>query len=187
LPLLAAYHYRGATVADPMHVFAWKADAQGPLLAAAFFAAPVNFYFGKGAVELVRLVRVPELTAPLSQFVAETLRWLKRHTPTLYVLSYADSGQGHHGGIYRALGFTHVRVSKGHSNWRHPPTGAVCSSRAFDQRSPENKVGWVRAKGTDKYLYVKPIHEPWESLAARFGWSALPYPKPDPSKVGVFK
>jgi hypothetical protein len=157
-----------------MHVF-----MRGiPPEACAVFASPVNKYFGRGAVELIRLVRSEAPQGPLSQFVARAVRWLRRETKLQFLISYADSGQGHHGGIYQALSFDFVRVSDGHANWRGPD-GTLCSSRAFDQRSPENRVGWVRESGSPKFLYVKALNESRKSLMGRFGWEPLPYPKPD--------
>jgi hypothetical protein len=42
-----------------------------------------------------------------SFFVSRTLKWLKKHTDWKYVISYADSEQGHRGTIYRAANFTY--------------------------------------------------------------------------------
>jgi hypothetical protein len=178
LPLLVRYHYLKGRVADPMFVFGWY-DARDTLRAVVFYAAPANRYFQKGAVELARLARDDELRQPLSSFVAESLRWLKTNTKLLYCLSYADTGEGHHGGIYQALSFDYVRASPGHGYWKHANTGERCSSRSFDQRAPEAKIGWKRAQGTLKYLYVRPLAEKRKHLLARFNWTPMPYPKPD--------
>jgi hypothetical protein len=178
LPLLIQHHYLRGRVADPMYVFGWY-DVTGELKAAVLYASPANFYFGKGAVELARLVRTEDLREPLSSFVAATLRWLRKNTDLRYCISYSDLGEGHHGGIYQALSFDFVRVSRGHGYWVHPETGERCSSRAFDQRHPNNKHGWIRKAGTDKLLYVKPLNEKRVALFRRFNWTSLPYHKPD--------
>ena len=182
-PLFDRYHYLGGNFADPIAVFADRAPGglfgdTGEPIAAAVYASPANRYFGNGAVELVRLVRCPNYPRQLSQFVAWSLRWLRRNTAWRFCISYADTGAGHHGGIYQALGFVFVGESKGHAYWEHPATGGRCSARSFDQRRPALRAGWQRRAGTKKYLYVQPLKEQRRDLLRRFGWTALPYPKP---------
>lgn len=183
-PLLRAHHYLGAKTADPMHCFAWREAGgmfgdTGEPVAGIVYASPINRYFGAGAVELTRLVRNDELQEPLSKFVAWSLRWLKVNTDLRYVLSYADGAAGHHGGIYQALSFDFVAISEGNTRWRNPATGEIVSGRSFDQRRPEYRVGWDRIKSGQKFLYVRPLAEKRKRLLDRFGWTPLPYPKPD--------
>lgn len=183
-PLLRDHHYLGRRTADPMHVFAWREGGGlfgdfGPPLAAIVYTAPANKFFGKGAVELSRLVRTPEFEQPLSRFVAWSIRWLRANTPTAYVLSYADTGAGHHGGIYQALSFDYVAISAGNTQWRNPATDEVVSGRSFDQRRPAFREGWVRERSSPKHLYIKPVRERRAKLLDRFGWEPLPYPKPN--------
>jgi hypothetical protein len=176
MPLIEAYHYTRRRTADPMHVFLWKCgDA---VKAVAVFTSPVNRYFGKGAVELSRLVRTPDLNVPLSGFVSACLRWLRRHTDLLYCLSYADQTVGHHGGIYQACSFLYVAESKGNVQYKNDVTGQIVSGRSFDQHAADNKSGWTRLRTGKKHLYVKPLRERPAKLLRRFGWAALPYPKP---------
>lgn len=171
--LVIEHHYAQRRTADPMFVFAWRDE--GHLVATAVFTSPVNKYFGKGSIELARLVRVPELTAPLSTFVALCIRWLKANTDLRYILSYADSGAGHCGFIYQATNFIHVSRTKG--NVQYLKDGRVVSGRSFDQHAEENKDGWERIRTAGKFLYVMPLNEKRKALLARFGWTALPYPK----------
>lgn len=176
MPLVLAHHYTRRRTADPMHVFLWQVD--GETVAAAVFTSPVNRYFGKGAIELARLVRLPGFALPLSGFVGECLRWLRKNTTLAYCLSYADQTVGHHGGIYQACSFIYVAESKGNVQYRNEETGQIVSGRSFDQHAAENKAGWTRLRTGKKHLYVKPLRERPAKLMARFGWSALPYPKP---------
>jgi len=171
--LVIEHHYAHRRTADPMFVFAWKDE--GHIVATAVFASPANKYFGKGAIELVRLVRVPELTVPLSTFVAQCIRWLKSNTDLKYILSYADSGAGHCGFIYQATNFIYVRRTKG--NVQYHKEGRIVSGRSFDQHSKENKAGWERVRTAGKFLYVMPLRERRRALLERFGWVSLPYPK----------
>ena len=175
MPLIEAYHYTRRRTADPMHVFMWMDGTRA--VATAVFTSPVNRYFGKGAIELARLVRVPDLTAPLSAFVSRCLAWLRRETKVRFCLSYADTTVGHHGGVYQACNFIHVAVSKGNTQYRHTATGKVVSGRSFDQHAAGNKAGWERLRTGKKYLYVYPLAERRKKLLARFGWTPLRYPK----------
>jgi len=175
LPLVLEHHYTHRRTADPMHVFLW--ERAGEIKAAAIFTSPVNRYFGKGAVELARLVRLPDLVEPLTAFVAQCLRWLKRNTDLKFCLSYADTTVGHHGGVYQAANFLYVADSKGNTQYRNLADGRIVSGRSFDQHAADNKEGWERLRTGKKHLYVYPLSEKRGSLLARFGWVALPYPK----------
>lgn len=176
MPLVMAHHYTRRRTADPMFVFLWKKE--GETMAAAIFTSPANRYFGKGAIELSRLVRVPELAEPLSKFVGLCLREIKRQRDLAFCLSYADTTVEHHGGIYQACSFDYVRKSKGNVQYRHDATGKIVSGRSFDQHAAGNKTGWTRLRTGEKHLYVRPLRERRAKLLARFGWSSLPYPKP---------
>ena len=186
--LLADFHYLGAKTADPMHCFAWRRTGgmfgdTGEPVAAIVYASPINRYFGSGCVELTRLVRNDELNQPLSKFVSWSLRWLRANTDLLYCLSYADGAAGHHGGIYQALSFDFVATSSGNTRWHNPATGENVSGRSFDQRRHEYRMGWERVRSGKKFLYIKNLNERRPQLLKRFGWTALPYPKPARSEA----
>ena len=175
MPLVMAHHYTQRRTADPMHVFLWVRG--GEVRAAAVFCSPANRYFGKGAIELSRLVRLPEEEAPMSKFVALCLRALKLDERLAFCLSYADTTVGHFGTVYQASNFIYVAKSKGNVQYRHRKTGRVVSGRSFDQHAAGNKEGWDRLRTGAKHLYVYPLRERRQKLLARFGWSPLPYPK----------
>jgi hypothetical protein len=177
MPLIMEHHYTKRRTADPMHVFLWSLS--GEIVATAVFTSPVNKYFGKGAIELARLVRLPSMNFPLTMFLSECFRWLKKNTKILYCLSYADSTVGHVGTIYQASNFTFVAISKGNSQYRNDATGKIVSGRSFDQHAAGNKAGWTKLKTGKKYLYVYPLHEKRERLLARFGWEPLAFIKKD--------
>lgn len=174
LPLVLEHHYTHRRTADPMHVFVW--ELYGEICATAIFTSPVNKYFGKGAIELARLVRLPVFDYPLSRFVALCLQWLAQNTDLKYCLSYADSTVGHKGFIYQACNFTYVAKSKGNIQYQHAD-GRIVSGRSFDQHAANNRQGWIRLRTGEKHLYVYPLRERRQKLLSRFGWSVLPYPK----------
>jgi hypothetical protein len=65
-----------------------------------------------GVVELTR-VALRNHTTPVSRMMSIALRMLKKSNPGLrLVVSYADSKEGHHGGIYQAGNWVYVGPSK---------------------------------------------------------------------------
>ena len=176
MPLILKHHYSRRRTADPMFVFLWRYG--NDVMACAVFTSPSNKFFGEGAVELARLVRIPGFQSHLlSRFVALCLRWLRRNTDLRYCLSYADMDQGHYGYIYQACNFTFVAESKGHQVWQNRATGRIVSNRSFDQQT--DRAGWDKVRTGRKLLYVYPINERLKSLLGRFGWTPLPYRKAD--------
>lgn len=174
MPLVLNHHYARRRTADPMFVFLWRYG--NDVVATAVFTSPANRFFGVGAIELSRLVRLPEFSAfPLSRFVSKCLRWLRRNTALAYCLSYAETAAGHVGFIYQACNFRFVNTSPGHAQWRHERTGKVVSNRSFDQQT--DRTGWAKVKTGRKFLYVYPLNEPIDRILERFSWSILPYPK----------
>jgi len=78
-------------------------------------ASPVigNAY-GLNQIEVCELVRVAltEHEAPVSQIVAESLKLLKQQNPKMrLVVSFADTRQKHHGGIYQAMNWIYTGKS----------------------------------------------------------------------------
>ena len=186
-PLVRDHHYAHRRTADPMFCFAARSPGglfgdTGTPVAAIVYTAPVNRYFGAGAVELARLVRHPQAELRLSRFIAWSLRWLKANTDLRYCLSYAECAAGHHGGIYQATNFLHVMVAKGNRQYENPVTGETVSGRSFDQRRPEYRSGWLPKKTGKKFLYVFPLGERKRALLRRFNWQELPYPKPNATR-----
>jgi len=181
-PIVRDHHYLHRRTADPMFCFACRDPGgllgdTGPVRAAMVLTSPANRYFGARSVELARLVREPDVTIPMSKFIGWVMRWLKANTDLAYCLSYADTGAGHHGGVYQAANFTYVATTNGNVQYRNPETGQVVSGRAYDQRRSAYQ-NWERLKTSQKFLYVFPLSERRDKLLNRFGWQALPYPKP---------
>lgn len=175
MPLVLQHHYLHRRTADPMHVFLWQYSDM--TVATAVFTSPANRYFGKGAIELSRLVRLPVLEVPMSLFIARCLEWLRRETDLAFCLSYADTTAGHVGTVYQASNFIYVAKSKGNVQYRNDTDDRIVSGRSFDQHAAGNKEGWTRLRTGAKHLYVMPLRERRKKLLNRFGWQALPYPK----------
>lgn len=175
-------------------VFAWREAGGGlfgdcgPLHAVAIYGFPSGGTWPVDVLELQRLVRSPSLSLQLSQFVAWTLRWLKKRTEYAGVVSYADPNAGHHGGIYQALNFDYVGQSSERRLGFKLPDGSVIhrtsarklvSGAKSDRDIIACRPDWELLRGEGKHLYVLPLKSKRKAFHARFGWTALPYPKPN--------
>lgn len=138
------------------------------------------------AQEVCELVRVA-LSAhkePVSRIVSIAIRFLTRQSPGIRLLiSYADPDQGHHGGIYQALGWTYIGRSTPQSEIiidgveTHKRSASAkfgtASVRLLCQRGIKVTRGPVRWKHT----YLLPLDD---EIRARVIPLAKPYPKRDP-------
>lgn len=192
-PLVRDFHYSRRMPSNIQHCFAWRGPGGlfgdfGQPFAAAVFGGPVNRNWPSDALELQRLVRRTDFDGRLSKFLAWSIRWLRSNTNCPFVLSYADSGKGHHGGIYQATGFYYVRETGRYQDgainlrtgeFKH---GRQCN-RELGSRSLEalSALGpdWTPAYHETKYLYVRPVRQQLTALLRRFDWTVLPYPKPN--------
>ena len=191
-PLVRDFHYSGRNPGLVRHAFAWREPGglfgeTGEPVAAISYSQPVNRNFPPESVELSRLVRRNDFEGNLSEFVAWSLRWLRQHTDTPFALSYADTGHGHHGGIYQATNFHYVGVfASGHIGYQAEDGSFVhrriCNGR-FGTSGIEGiakiKPAWLPVYGEPKHLYIFPLRQKWKKIAVQQGWEPLPYPKPD--------
>lgn len=123
---------------------------------------------------------------PLSAFLASCLAWLKAHTTHRFVISYADTGHGHHGGIYQATGFVYVGARGQSVDGFVDRRGRVYHKRsAYDlfgtssvRKVLKARPGWRVLPGSTKHLYIFPLRQRRGSILREFKWTALPYPKP---------
>ena len=160
-------------------------------IGALVFASGSSPQIGKGyglkQDEFCELVRVAlsQHENPVSRIIGFGLRRLREWAPGLrLVISYADAGQGHHGGIYQATNWiyaggaaTHAYVVKGKQ--LHPMT----LSKAYGKGG--QSIAWLRAnvdpkaervKTSFKHRYLMPLDD---EMRARIAPLAKPYPKRD--------
>lgn len=189
-PLVRDFHYSKRNAGLIHHAFAWRAPGglfgeTGEPMAAISYSQPVSRNHPQDALELSRLVRREDFDKPISQFVAWSLRWLKANTAAPFVLSYADSTQGHHGGIYQACNFLYVGpTTSGHIGYNCPEGSFVhrrtCNSRFGTGGAVEMariKPDWMPVYGKPKHLYIFPLRKKWKP--ADHGFTSHPYPKPN--------
>ena len=194
-PLVRDFHYSKRMPSAVMHCFAWRekgglfGDTGGPL-AGVVYSNPASRNHPQDALELTRLVRRDDFTLPLSKFVSWSLRWLRGHTLAPFVLSYADTTQGHHGGIYQACGFLYVgEFQSGHIGYNAEDGSFVhrrtCNAR-FGASGVEDvkrrKPNWTPVYGLPKHLYIKPIRQKTKTALSNIGLTAKSYPKPSAAR-----
>ena len=198
LSWVAKYHYLGTM---PSHAvpYGWFAPDMKAIVVfgQASNAHGVEKKFGleafPGNMEIIRVAVHPD--APrnsASRSVAAALEAFHRDTGLLWVFSYADTGQGHHGGIYQALGAAYVGVSTGRPGFLldgvpiHPRTVV---SRFGTQGKDVYRLAklagceLVKVEGlnSDKHTYIIPCGPPATRRAIRKALDVhvRPYPKRD--------
>lgn len=170
------WHYsRSLPVGKLVTVGAWE---HGRYIGAVIFGRGANHHigdpYGLAQTECVELVRVA-LTAhvsPVSRIMSLAIKFLHRQSPGIRLLvSYADPGQGHHGGIYQATNWLYVgRSGAGdevffRGQWVHKRT--VDSIRG-------NHKGLPTRKTMEKYTYIFPLDDETRMKVLPL---AKPYPK----------
>lgn len=133
--------------------------------------------------ELVRVALSPTHYSPTSRIVAIALRLLHRAMSGLrLVVSFADSAQGHHGGIYQAGGWIYTGDSHGrwivtHGKREHPRTlgsrfGVGGQSIPWLRKHVDSNAHQIIAPA--KHRYLMPLDA---EIRAKVAPLAKPYPK----------
>jgi hypothetical protein len=128
--------------------------------------------YGLATIECCELVRVALAThaTPVSRIIAIAIRWLKKQSPGLrLVVSYADTSQGHHGGIYQATNWIYtgsiLQASTAEFN------GKVAHKRTF---SSYGIKGYTLQPAKPKHKYLMPLDD---AIREQIAPLAKPYPK----------
>ena len=145
-------------------------------------------FMGVDKNETAELVRVAldSHHAPVTQMVAIAVRLLRKHCPRLSLLvSFADPGEGHHGGIYQAGNWVYTGQTATTRFYRHIPTGKVVHERYVDPRGWRGTLGGRKAraflpgecevvKESRKHRYLLPLTNTMRTWAEQY---RKPYPK----------
>lgn len=193
---VAKYHYLGTMPAHAIP-YGWFAPDMKALVV---FGQPSNAHgvakkYGleefPGNIEIIRVAVHPD--APrnsASQCVAEACDVFQAEKGLAWVFSYADTGQGHHGGIYQALGAVYVGISESLPGWLlngepiHPRTVvSKFGTQGKDAPRLAKLAGYELVKVQDlnsaKHTYILPIGSPStrRKVRATLRPYVLPYPK----------
>lgn len=136
------------------------------------------------AGEVVELVRVAlrEHQTPVSRIVAVSLRFLRKACPKLrLVVSFADTSQGHHGGIYQAGNWIYTGITSADREFH--VKGEILHPRTIHLRGWKQIESWLRehvdpnarlVRTPGKHRYLMPLDE---AMRAQIAPLAKPYPK----------
>lgn len=175
------WHYSGSLpVGKSVKVGAWE---DGKFIGVVIFAYGANNNIGKPyglqqveCCELVRVALANHKTA-VSKIVAIALRFLKKYSPGVrLVVSYADTAQGHHGGIYQAGNWIFTGTSKGAT--QYVLNGRIVHSMQIQTYIRAGKLtsraGLEKVTAGDKHKYLMPLDE---AMRAQIAPLSKPYPK----------
>lgn len=161
----------------------------GTFIGVVIFSRGANHHigvdFGLTQTEACELSRVALKAhkAPVSQIISVAVRFFRTASPgTRLIVSYADTGQHHHGGIYQALGWVYDGLS---DTTRYlAAKGEVLHGKTVATRWHTHRIKWLKAnvdpnaawvKAPAKHRYLKALDA---EIAAKLTPRAKPYPKP---------
>ena len=180
--ILRDRHYLGAAHYRPR--FCLTTPTRDAL---ALYAPPIAVHFKTmldSPLELTRLWRADDADVILSQFLAATLRWLRREAPDAdCVFSYADSaawnpitGRRHNGGIYTASNFTCLGEARATDHWIDDAGDRVTAAKCYRmmrtksrERIAELRPTWRLVPGERKLLYLYPLRMSVAQVLERIG------------------
>lgn len=141
--------------------------------------------YGLQQTQVCELVRVALTNhqAPVSRMLAIAVKLIKRDMPGVrLIVSFADTSQNHHGGIYQASGWIHTGSEEYHA---YRVSGCVVHPRTLYDRFGVGgqSIPWLRAnvdplaeriRNGIKHKYVMPLDDAMREQIAPI---AKPYPK----------
>ncbi|MEK1928556.1 MAG: hypothetical protein AAAC47_01990 [Pararhizobium sp.] len=178
------HHYIG-TVPAPCTTFFGRKH-YGKLVAVACYGHCHVPKFADTFMELRRLAAGPAMPVPLSSFLAATMREMGRRGARALV-TWADPGAGHHGGIYQATNWVYCEPRS--YNWNasfRTPDGKVFTHRevfkvygtSSKNRMKEIHPDWEPFLPPMKLRYIYPISLSKEACLEHMRARECPYPKP---------
>lgn len=127
-------------------------------------------------VELTRIALKRNHKTTVSKIVKFALKFLKQSQPGIrLVVSYADQGQGHHGGVYQAGNWIYVGSMKGVPSLKY--RGKVWHAKALRTSFPKLKhsdPSVEKVPAGDKHKYLMPLDD---EIRKRILPLSKPYPK----------
>lgn len=135
--------------------------------------------YGLDQTECCELVRVAlnSHKTPVSKILSLSLKLLKSINKKLrLIVSFADTEQGHHGGVYQASNWVYVGTTNSADEYIYK--GKRWHGRAFRKSHGSHKnyidKGLVVVRGSQKHRYVLPLDK---KMADSVKLISKPYPK----------
>lgn len=196
--LVMKYHYSRREIPHACYVGSLHEDGGifgdcGRIVAACLWAqVSARVWSCYPILELVRLVRVDDDAPPLTQLISKCVKSIRKKKMADLLISYADSTQGHHGGIYQASSWFYHEQRKARKDGIYVD-GDFVPCRTLNSRFGTNSITKLRDMypeqsfeehlDSGKHLYWKPINNNGEVLAERLGFGRNEYPKPCPVRA----
>lgn len=142
------WHYSHAMPgADTVKLGAWEGDTFVGVVIFSRGATPeIGSRYGLKQHEVCELTRVAlrDHVTPVSRIIAIALKFLRKRAPGLrLVVSFADTAQGHHGGIYQAGNWVYCGCAETHAYRIH---GQLVHPKTLHSRYGKGgqSVPWLR-------------------------------------------
>jgi hypothetical protein len=175
------WHYSGCLPSSLQKRVAVGAWEDGKFIGAVVFGHGANPNIGKPydltinqCVELTRIALISSHETPVTRIVRLALGMLQKSQPNIrLIVSYADQGQGHHGGIYQGGNWVYVGSMKGVPSLKY--RGKVWHAKALRTSHPNLKHSTLEnVAAGDKHKYLMPLDA---AMRAQIAPLAKPYPK----------
>lgn len=199
LPILREHHYLGGVGLSAMIYGLFE---YGELKGLVSYQTPVSenvrsSVFGPehkdNVTELSRLCLLPSCTIPASRFVSESLKIMNRERsrrgmpPILGLLSFADTSQGHHGGVYQSMSWLFCGTSTTKIDQYVDQEGVIRHRRQCGiniTREQALERGWTVRKAEDfvvknRYIKILGSKKVKKRMRSKLKFEVLPYPKPN--------
>ncbi len=158
------------------------------IMATCYFSNMTAGHWGEDIIELSRLVKLNSFDYPLTQLISKSLKKLKKRGFDL-VISYADSQQNHHGGIYQAASWNYHGIRGENSVCGYTIDGAFFHRRSLYSQfgsSSEDVIKKIKKTGKKvkkvkepgKHLYWKALNKKGKQKAKKLLLNSIAYPKP---------
>jgi len=183
--LVEAYHYSGKAVKHArVCAAAYLSDV---MVSACFFSMPAARW-KEEVIELVRLVRFPGADdVSMTKLISVGAKECKIRGFDL-LISYADTAEGHHGGVYQASSWKYAGVRGGGATEAFLINGERVHRRTCVHRWGTSSFPGLKAllpdasivpvKDQGKHLYWRALNKIGDRKAARLNLQTRPYPKP---------
>lgn len=187
-PLVKKHHYSGRMPSAVQLCYGISSDTQ--LVACCIFSNATGRWEAD-LWELTRLVRLPDLDYPMSALISKALGYIRQNKLTDLIVSFADSEEDHHGGIYQACswlysGRRNERLDGFNVDGKFLP--ARTANAVHGTSSVKGLVAKLKKSGkaaevtphvdTGKHCYWKALTKDGMRKALAVGLRSVPYPKP---------
>lgn len=123
-------------------------------------AVSVDREHWRGVLSLTRLVIAPGMPTNAASFLlGQSIKLIRKDLRWVALVTYADSGQGHTGAIYRATNWEYAGLMPGHTTWKTPEGGQVSRKSTNKTRNAAEMeaLGYVNGGRSDKHKFVMKI------------------------------